>query len=98
MLIEENVQASRNVPCLTTCIKCIGLSIQIDLLHQERLQDICLRRASVMTPAEVLRFASENGVKMVDLKFVDVPGMWQHFTVPVRELEEETFVEGKAFD
>ena len=51
-----------------------------------------------MTPEEVLRFANENGVKMVDFKFVDVPGMWQHFTVPIRELEEETFVEGKAFD
>src|SRR5690348_10428312 len=51
-----------------------------------------------MTPEEVLRFASENNIKMVDFKFVDVPGMWQHFTVPVRELEEETFVEGKAFD
>jgi len=51
-----------------------------------------------MTPEEVLRFASENGTKMVDLKFVDVPGIWQHFTVPIRELEEETFVEGKAFD
>src|SRR5713101_3632724 len=51
-----------------------------------------------MTPEEVLQFASENGVKMVDFKFVDVPGTWQHFTVPIRELEEETFVEGKAFD
>src|SRR6266581_5001788 len=51
-----------------------------------------------MTPEEVLRFAGENSAKMVDLKFVDLPGMWQHFTVPIRELEEETFVEGKAFD
>src|SRR3989440_11463965 len=51
-----------------------------------------------MTPEEVLRFAKEQGTKMVDLKFVDLPGMWQHFTVPIRELEEETFVEGKAFD
>src|SRR5436853_6738007 len=51
-----------------------------------------------MTPEEVLRFAKEQGAKMVDLKFVDLPGMWQHFTVPVRELEEESFVEGKAFD
>ena len=49
-----------------------------------------------MTPDEVLRYASENGVKMVDFKFVDVPGTWQHFTVPIRELEEETgFVAGK---
>jgi len=51
-----------------------------------------------MTPEEVLQFAKEQGTKMVDLKFVDLPGMWQHFTVPIRELEEETFVEGKAFD
>src|SRR5256886_7379067 len=51
-----------------------------------------------MTPEEVLRFAKEQGTKMVDLKFVDLPGMWQHFTVPIRELEEETFIEGKAFD
>ena len=35
---------------------------------------------------------------MVDFKFVDVPGTWQHFSVPLRELTEETFVEGKAFD
>ena len=51
-----------------------------------------------MTPKEVLEFAKERGAKMVDLKFVDVPGMWQHFSVPMRELEEETFIEGKAFD
>ena len=29
---------------------------------------------------------------------MDVPGTWQHFTVPMHELEVETFVEGKAFD
>jgi len=51
-----------------------------------------------MTPEEVLQFAKENGVKMVDFKFVDLPGSWQHFSVPIRELEEDTFVEGKAFD
>src|SRR5579884_4294137 len=51
-----------------------------------------------MTPEEVLQFARERGARMVDFKFVDVPGTWQHFSVPMRELEEETFVEGKAFD
>ncbi|HKV02018.1 MAG TPA: type I glutamate--ammonia ligase [Ktedonobacteraceae bacterium] len=51
-----------------------------------------------MTPKEVLEFAESHGAKMVDFKFVDVPGTWQHFSVPMRELEEETFVEGKAFD
>ena len=51
-----------------------------------------------MIPKEVLEFAESHGAKMVDFKFVDVPGTWQHFSVPMRELEEETFVEGKAFD
>jgi len=51
-----------------------------------------------MTPEEVLRFAKENGVKMVDVKFTDLPGSWQHFSVPLHELREETFVEGIPFD
>src|SRR5258707_14918252 len=51
-----------------------------------------------LTPKEVLAFAAENGVKFVDFKFVDLPGTWQHFSTPVRELELDTFVEGKAFD
>ena len=51
-----------------------------------------------MTPEEVLQFAKENNVKMVDLKFTDLPGSWQHFSVPIHVLEAETFVEGIPFD
>ncbi len=51
-----------------------------------------------MTPGDVLQFAQERGAKMVDLKFVDVPGSWQHFSIPMRELNEDTFVEGVPFD
>lgn len=51
-----------------------------------------------MTPQEVLAFAKEKGVKMVDLKFTDLPGMWQHFSVPLHQLSEENFVEGIPFD
>jgi glutamine synthetase len=51
-----------------------------------------------MTPEEVLQFAKAHHAKMVDFKFVDVPGTWQHFSVPLHELEIDTFVEGKAFD
>lgn len=51
-----------------------------------------------MTPEEVLAFAEAHGAKMVDFKFTDLPGTWQHFSAPIRELELETFVEGKAFD
>lgn len=51
-----------------------------------------------MKPAEVISFAQENGVKMVDLKFIDLPGMWQHFTIPLSELNETVFEEGLGFD
>lgn len=53
---------------------------------------------TLKTPEEVLRFAKDNGAKMVDLKFTDLPGSWQHFSVPVRELKEEIFSEGVPFD
>ena len=51
-----------------------------------------------MTPEKVLAMAKENGVKVVDLRFMDFPGMWQHFTVPISELTEESFEEGFGFD
>jgi glutamine synthetase len=38
------------------------------------------------------------GVKIVDLKFVDLPGVWQHFSIPVAELTEALFAEGIGFD
>jgi glutamine synthetase len=51
-----------------------------------------------MTPKEVLEMAKENGTKVVDLRFMDFPGLWQHFTVPVSELEESSFEDGFGFD
>ncbi len=51
-----------------------------------------------MTPKEVMEFAKAKGVKMVDLKFMDLPGTWQHFSVPVHQLEESSFEEGYGFD
>ncbi len=51
-----------------------------------------------MTPKEVLEFAKKNEVKMVDLKFMDLPGTWQHFGVPVSQLEEDSFEDGFGFD
>ncbi len=56
------------------------------------------RARETMTPEEVLAFAEKHGAKFVDFKFVDLPGTWQHFSIPLHELEPETFVEGKAFD
>jgi glutamine synthetase len=51
-----------------------------------------------MTPQEVLSMVKENNVKMVDLRFMDYPGLWQHFSVPVSELDESNFEEGYGFD
>lgn len=51
-----------------------------------------------MTPSEVVAFAKEKEVKIVDFKFTDLPGMWQHFSTPASELEEDMFEEGLGFD
>ena len=51
-----------------------------------------------MTPSEVVAFAKEKEVKIVDFKFTDLPGMWQHFSIPATELEEDLFEDGLGFD
>ena len=47
---------------------------------------------------EVFELCRANGIKMVDVKFTDLPGGWQHFTIPVDELSESCFSEGLGFD
>ena len=51
-----------------------------------------------MTPQEVLKLAEEKGCKLVDVKFCDFVGQWQHFTVPIHEIDESTFEDGLGFD
>jgi len=51
-----------------------------------------------MTPKQVLEMAKENEAKVVDLRFLDFPGVWQHFTVPICELDESSFEDGFGFD
>ena len=51
-----------------------------------------------MTPKEVLALCREKGLKAVDLRFMDFPGLWQHFTIPVSKLDEEVFEDGIGFD
>lgn len=50
------------------------------------------------TPAEVIKMADDAGVECVDFKFMDLPGQWQHFTVPRHQLEESSFEDGFGFD
>src|SRR5207248_534778 len=45
-------------------------------------------RERIMKAKDVIAFAKENGVKFVDLKFIDMPGIWQHTQIPVARLNE----------
>src|SRR5688500_2142343 len=45
-----------------------------------------------------LEMARKRGAEMADIKFVDTFGTWQHFSVPITELNEEAFQEGLGFD
>ena len=45
-----------------------------------------------------MEMAKKAGAKMVDIKFVDTYGTWQHFSVPIRELNPDVFKEGYGFD
>jgi len=51
-----------------------------------------------MTPKEVIDFAKKNKAVMVDLKFMDFPGLWQHFSVPLSEFSVDEFEHGLGFD
>ena len=49
-------------------------------------------------PEELLRYLKNEGVKFVDVRFCDLPGVMQHFTVPVQSFDESVFTDGLAFD
>jgi len=51
-----------------------------------------------VTPKEVLALVRQREVTTVDLRFMDFPGVWQHFAIPADALTEETFEDGIGFD
>ncbi|WP_373498460.1 type I glutamate--ammonia ligase [Desulfococcus sp.] len=51
-----------------------------------------------MTPEQVIAMAKENKATVVDIRFMDFPGIWQHFSVPVCELDVSNFEDGYGFD
>lgn len=51
-----------------------------------------------MTPREILAHIREKEVRAIDLRFMDFPGLWKHFTIPASALRESTFEEGLGFD
>src|SRR5213082_3555654 len=52
----------------------------------------------VTTAEDALAFAGEYGVEMVDLKFTDLPGTWQHMQMPLDSLDADDFDAGLGFD
>lgn len=51
-----------------------------------------------MTAQEAIALAKEQGAELVDLKFMDLIGTWQHFTIPMSEYDEDLFEDGSGFD
>ncbi|VAV84167.1 Glutamine synthetase type I [hydrothermal vent metagenome] len=51
-----------------------------------------------MDVKEVMKYAKDNNAKMVDYKFLDFIGIWQHFTTPISQFEEDIFEDGLGFD
>jgi len=51
-----------------------------------------------MTPKEAIKFAKESKAVCADLKFLDFLGIWQHFTIPMSEVDEALFEDGNGFD
>ncbi len=54
--------------------------------------------SEIKTAKDVLNLIQQEKIQIVDLRFMDFPGLWQHFSVPPREIEEDTFEKGLGFD
>ncbi len=50
------------------------------------------------TPQEFLSYVQEKGIELIDLKFIDMPGTWQHLTVYQDQIDESSFSDGVPFD
>ena len=50
------------------------------------------------TSNDVQKLVKEAKVDIIDLRFVDLPGVWQHFSLPARELSDDMFTDGLGFD
>ncbi len=51
-----------------------------------------------MNTKDLTKFAKEHRLEFIDLKFIDIPGMWQHITIPIQQLSEDLFIQGIGFD
>jgi glutamine synthetase len=54
--------------------------------------------SEIKSAKDVVQAIKEESIDIVDLRFMDFPGLWQHFSVPPREIDEQTFENGLGFD
>ena len=50
------------------------------------------------TAADILKKIEDEGIELIDLKFIDMPGIWQHLTVHKSQIDASSFTDGVAFD
>ncbi len=50
------------------------------------------------TPQEILKMVQDNNIQIIDLKFIDMPGTWQHCSFYNDQIDEASFVDGVPFD
>jgi len=74
--------------------------VRVRVARLASARDPDLNKEDIMpkTAADVQRLAKEANIKIVDLKFIDLPGVWQHFSIPVEDLVEDLFTDGIGFD
>jgi glutamine synthetase len=51
---------------------------------------------AIKTAGDFMKFAKDNKIEIVDLKFCDVPGLWQHFSVSANEFGEDVGAAAKG--
>jgi len=54
--------------------------------------------ADIKTPKDVFDLIKKEGVKIIDLRFMDFPGLWQHCSYPISQLDDDVFTAGLGFD
>ena len=54
--------------------------------------------SEVITPSDVFEIIQTHNVEVVDLRFMDFPGLWQHFSIPAHMIDEDAFDKGLGFD
>src|SRR5215208_2882802 len=56
------------------------------------------KNGGIMSAEAALKFAAEQGIEFVDVRFTDLLGQWHHLTIPIEEFGQDAFDNGVGFD